>query len=231
MRRWATVLPLLLLLLGGVAWSVGLGHALSWQALAANLAQLRQVASSHPRLAPLAFASFYVVTAALSLPYGALLSIAGGVLFGPLEAVLCIVPGATVGATLLFLAARSAFGALLRERAASLLATVRPGLERDGFSYLLSLRLLPVVPFWLANLAPALVGMRLAPFVGATAIGIVPGALLFATVGAGLGDVLAAGGAPDFWSILTPRVLAERGGLALLALAPVVWRRWRRAHG
>jgi len=114
-----------------------------------------------------------------------LLGIAGGLLFGPLLAVVCIVPGATVGAILLFLAARSALGGPLRRRAASLLDRVRPGLERDGFSYLLSLRLLPVVPFWLLNLAAALVGMRLAPFVAATAIGIIPGALLFATVAPG----------------------------------------------
>ena len=231
MHRYTTILPLILLFLLGAAWAAGFGRALSWHTLASRLADLQRLTSAHPYLAPLAFAALYTAVTALSLPNGAVLSVAGGLLFGPILAVLCIVPGATIGATFLFLAVRSAFGGVLRRRAAPFLDRVRPGLERDGFSYLLSLRLLPLVPFWLLNLAPALAGMRAAPFVAATAIGIIPGALLFASVGAGLGDVVAAGGAPDVWSILTPRVLAERAGLAALALAPVAWRRWKGAHG
>lgn len=232
MRRLAAVLPILVLLLAlAAAWAFGLGQALSWRSLAAHEAELRRVVAAHPLFAPVAFTLLYVAVVALSIPNGVLLSIAGGLLFGPVLALACIVPGATAGATLLFVAARSALGGPLRRRAAPLLDRLRPGLERDGFSYLLSLRLLPVVPFWLLNLAPALVGMRLAPFVAATAIGIIPGALLFATVGAGLGDMIAAGGALDLWSVLTPRVLAGRAGLAVLALLPVAWRRWRRAHG
>ena len=108
---------------------------------------------------------------------------------------------------------------------------IKPGLERDGFSYLLSLRLLPIFPFWLVNLAPALVGMRLAPFALATAIGIVPGVLFLVSIGAGLGDLLALGGAPDVSAVISWRFLASRFGLAALALTPVLWRRWRRSHG
>ena len=230
MRSLLATLPLLVLLGAlALAWWFGLGHALSWRALAAHEAELRRAAADHPVLAPLAFTLLYVAVTAFSIPDAVLLSIAGGLLFGPALAVACIVPGATLGAVLLFLAVRSALGGPLRRRAAPLLDRIRPGLERDGFSYLLSLRLLPVVPFWLVNLAPALVGMRLAPFTAATVIGIIPGALLFATIGAGLGDVLASGTAPDLWSILTPRVIAGRVGLALLALLPVLWRRWRRS--
>ncbi len=230
MRRAAVFVPLLALLLGGGIAFLS-GAAPSWRALAAHEAALRAVAADNPVLAPVGFVLLYALVTALSIPNAALLSIAGGALFGTATAVLCIVPGATAGAVLLFLAARSALGGTLRRRAAPWLARLRPGLERDGFSYLLSLRLLPLVPFWLLNLAPALVGMRLAPFTLATAIGIVPGALLLATVGAGIGDLLAAGGAPDLWSVLTPRVLAERAGLAALALLPVLWRRWRRSDG
>ena len=87
------------------------------------------------------------------------------------------------------------------------------------------------LPFWLVNLGAGLAGMRLLPFATATAIGIVPGALLLTTIGAGLGDAVASGAAPDPWSVLTPRILLERFGLALLALAPVFWRRWRRTDG
>ena len=104
--------------------------------------------------------------------------------------------GATGGAVLLFLAARSTLRPLLARRARPFLERVGPALERDGFSYLLALRLLPVLPFWLLNLAPALVGMRLAPYTAATFLGIIPGTVVFASIGAGLGDVLASGGPP-----------------------------------
>lgn len=231
MRRLVRYLPLLILIVGlAAAWAFGLRRELSWEALAAHLASLHAVVAAHPIAAPVGYTLLYVIATALSVPEAALLSIAGGVLFGTVLGSVCVVLGGTSGAVLLFLAARSALAEPLRRRAAPLLDRVRPGLERDGFSYLLSLRLLPIVPFWLANLAPALVGMRLAPFFLATLIGIVPGVLFFVSLGAGLGDVLALGGQPDLSEILSPAVLLPRIGLALLALLPVLWRKWRRSH-
>ena len=138
--------------------------------------------------------------------------------------------GGTAGAVLLFLAARTALGRPIGRRAEPLLSRIRPGLERDGFSYLLALRLIPVVPFWLLNLAPALVGMRLAPYALATLIGIIPGTLVFASIGAGIGGVLEAGRQPDLSVILSPRVIVPLLGLALLSLLPVAWRRWKGSH-
>ncbi|MBN9561111.1 MAG: TVP38/TMEM64 family protein [Alphaproteobacteria bacterium] len=232
MRRLARFLPLFVLLAGlAAAWAVGLRQELSWPALAAHQAALRAFVTAHPVAAPIAYTLVYVAVTALSIPEAALLSVIGGLLFGTVLAAICVVLGATAGAVLLFLAARSALAAPLRRRAAPLLDRIRPGLERDGFSYLLSLRLLPIVPFWLVNLAPALVGMRLAPFFLATLIGIIPGVLFFVSLGAGLRDVLALGGEPDLSEILAPDILLPRTGLALLALAPVLWRRWRRSHG
>jgi uncharacterized membrane protein YdjX (TVP38/TMEM64 family) len=232
MRRLARFLPLLVLLAClAAAWAMGLRQQLSWRALAAHEATLRAFVAAHPVAAPVAYTLLYVAVTALSIPEAALLSVIGGLLFGTVLAAVCVVLGASAGAVLLFLAARSALAAPLRRRAAPLLDRIRPGLERDGFSYLLSLRLLPVVPFWLVNLAPALVGMRLAPFFLATLIGIIPGVLFFVSLGAGLRDVLALGAEPDLSAILAPDILLPRIGLALLALAPVLWRRWRRGHG
>jgi len=232
MRRLARFLPLLVLLAAiAAAWVFGLRKELSWPTLAAHEATLRAFVAAHPFAAPAGFTLLYVVVTALSIPEAALLSIVGGLLFGTVLAAVCVVLGATAGAVLLFLAARSALAAPLRRRAAPLLARIGPGLERDGFSYLLSLRLLPIVPFWLVNLAPALVGMRLTPFFLATLVGIVPGVLFFVSLGAGLRDVLALGGEPDLSAILAPDVLLPRIGLALLALLPVLWRKWRRSHG
>jgi len=141
------------------------------------------------------------------------------------------VAGATIGAVLLFLAARSALGGWLTGRSGGLLDRVRPGLERDRFSYLLALRLLPVVPFWLVNLAAALVGMRLGSFALGTLLGIIPGTAVFASVGAGLGSVLEAGRDPDLSVILRPAVIGPLVALAVLALLPVAWRHWRAARG
>ena len=123
---------------------------------------------------------------------------------------------------------RFALAPLLAVRAGPLLSRLRPGLQRDGFAFLLAMRLIPVMPFLLTNLAPALLGMRLRTFAAATFIGIIPSCLVFAGLGTGLGDVLAAGQPPDPSVALSPPVLLPLLALAALSLAPVAWRRWRR---
>ena len=139
--------------------------------------------------------------------------------------------GATFGAVLLFLVVRLALRPVLARRFGTLLERIRPGLEQDGFSYLLALRLIPAFPFWLINLAPALVGMRLLPYAAATLIGVVPAAVVFASLGAGVGGVLAAGERPEVGVIFSLPVLGPLIGLALLSLLPVLWRHWRKgAH-
>jgi uncharacterized membrane protein YdjX (TVP38/TMEM64 family) len=104
-------------------------------------------------------------------------------------------------------------------------------LARDGFNYLLSIRLVPLFPFWLVNLAAALGGVRPFPYVTATLIGIAPATFVFASIGAGIGDVLARGGRPDLSAILSWPVLCPLLGLAALSLLPVAWRRWRARDG
>lgn len=226
------VVPLFILLAGLLAaWWFGLTEALSWKSLAAQETALRDWAATHSLLAPLAFSLIYVAVTALSIPQASVLSVAAGALFGIATGVVTVAFGATLGSVLVFLAARTALAEPARRRAGPLVARIRPELERDGFNYLLSLRLIPLFPFWLVNLAAALAGMRLLPFVLATAIGIIPGVLFFVSLGAGLGDVLAAGAEPTLSLALSWRVLAPRFGLAALALLPVLWRRWRKPHG
>jgi uncharacterized membrane protein YdjX (TVP38/TMEM64 family) len=147
------------------------------------------------------------------------------VLFGTTMGGLLAIIGATCGAVVLFLVVRNLLGDVVAARAGRLIARIRPGLERDGFNYLLAIRLVPVVPFWLVNLAPALVGMRLGPYALATLIGIVPSTFVFASIGAGLAVVLASGGQPDLSEVLSLRVLLPLAALALLVLVPVILRR------
>ncbi|MSO80882.1 MAG: TVP38/TMEM64 family protein [Alphaproteobacteria bacterium] len=174
--------------------------------------------------APAAFAAMYAVAAAFALPGGTLLTLAGGFLFGTLWGGLAALAGATLGATVVFLAARTAFGDALRRRAGPGMRRLEDGLRENAMSYLLVLRLVPLFPFWLVNLAPAFFGVRLRTYVLATTIGIVPGTFVFAWVGSGLGAVFAAGGEPDLAIVFAPEVLGPLLALAALALVPVAWR-------
>jgi uncharacterized membrane protein YdjX (TVP38/TMEM64 family) len=227
-RLWPMLLILALL---AVALASGLLGQLNWASLAAHETALRRLVAVAPATAGAAYVAAYAAAVALSLPLGALLTVSGGLLFGALIGGMLAVAGATIGAILLFLAARSAVAPLLAARAGPFLDRVRPGLQRDGFSYLLVLRLIPMVPFWLVNLAPALVGIPLATFAGATFIGIMPATFVFAGLGAGVDAVLAAGGQPDMSLIWSLPVLLPLVGLAVLSLLPVAWRRWRTRNG
>jgi uncharacterized membrane protein YdjX (TVP38/TMEM64 family) len=108
------------------------------------------------------------------------------------------------------------------------LGKLREALRKDGFSYLLAIRLLPLFPFWLVNLAAAVSGMRLGPFALATLLGIIPATFVFSSIGAGVGSVLAAGGTPNLSIIFSLPVLGPLVGLAALSLAPVAWKKWKR---
>jgi uncharacterized membrane protein YdjX (TVP38/TMEM64 family) len=178
--------------------------------------------------APLLFILVYALSTAFSLPTGLLLSTVGGFLFGTLWGGLFNVVGATLGATMIFLAARTVLGDVLRARAGPSLQKLEAGFRDNELSYMLVLRLVPLFPFWLVNLAPAFLGVRTSTFVGGTFVGIIPGAFVFASVGTGLGAILASGGTPDGSALLQPHVILPIVGLALLALIPVVTKRIRR---
>ncbi len=178
--------------------------------------------------APIVFILAYALCTALSLPTGLLLSTLSGFLFGFWWGGLVNVVGATLGATLIFLAAKSALGDVLRARAGPFLQKLEAGFREDELSYMLVLRLVPLFPFWLVNLAPAFLGVRLSTFVIGTLVGIIPAAWVFASVGTGLGAILDSGGTPDGSALLEPRVLLSIIGLVVLALIPVVYKRFRR---
>jgi uncharacterized membrane protein YdjX (TVP38/TMEM64 family) len=231
MRLLRRLLPLLILLSLCVAvWASGIADQFSWQGLARHQAVLADWVGRHPVLAPLSYLAFYVVIAALSVPEAALATVAGGLLFGTLLGGTLAVFGATLGSVVLFLVARSALADSFAHRGGKLLARARGALQREGFSYLLAIRLIPVLPFWLVNLAAAFGGMRLLPYTIATLIGIIPVTMIFASLGDGLGAVLARGARPDLMVIVSPRVLLPLLALAALSLMPVLWRWWRRRH-
>ena len=233
MKRTGTagrhVLPLLVLGLvaaTSVAW-LCLRDKLSWPVVGTRLHEWRADVSSDPVPAGLAYVAAYAGVVAVSLPIGAALSVLGGALFGVALGGTLAVFSASLGAVLLFLLARSTLGGWFASRAGPLIEGLRPALQQDGFAGLLALRLVPVVPFWLTNLAPALLGMRLLPFLVATPLGIAPATFILAGIGAGAADTLARGMAPDVSALFAAPILLPLLGLAALSLAPAAWRRWR----
>lgn len=226
LRLWPVALPLLVL---GLVYAFGLQRHLSVEALAEYRETLSGLVQARPVAAAALYLLAYTIAAAAAVPAGPVMTMAGGLLFGIWLGTAFALVAATAGACLLFLAVHSALRPMVERRAGRLVDRIRPGLERDGFWYLLSLRLLPIVPYWLGSIAPALVGMRLGAFAAATALGILPGTAVFASLGAGLDDALARGaGKEGLSAMLSPSVLLPLLGLAVLSLVTAWWRRRRR---
>ncbi len=208
----------------------GCSASFSWTALAAHQAVLRTWVQADPLATAAGYVALYALAVAVSFPGAVVFTVTSGLLFGTALGVALAVCGSTTGGVALFLIARTALGPFLARRTERLRARIEPGLRRDGFSYVLALRLIPVVPFWLINLAAALSGVRLWHFAIATFIGIIPATTVFASIGAGLGSVLEAGRTPDLSVIFSPPVLLPLLGLALLSLLPIAWRYWNARH-
>jgi uncharacterized membrane protein YdjX (TVP38/TMEM64 family) len=239
-RLW----PLLLIVaIAAVVLATGTHRHLSFETLARHHGEIRDFIGAHQVAAVLAYAGLYIIVVALSIPGGLFLTLAGGMLFGGLLGGAVTVVSATIGATIIFLIARSALGEHLARRAGPMVDRVARGFVADAFNYLLFLRLVPVFPFWLVNLVPALAGVRLGTFVVATFVGIIPGTFAYAFVGSGLESVIAAQGVDyraclaagradcrfDFHvkSVVTPELIAALVLLGIVALIPVVVKRIR----
>lgn len=222
------LLPLLVLVAGLIAFfALGLNQYLTLDLLKENREALKVFVQDHKMQAVLAFIVAYIVVAAFSLPLGAVLSVAGGYLFGSVFGSAWIVIGATIGATILFLVAKTALGEPLRERFATQLKGMEEGFRKNAFSYLMLLRLVPLFPFWLVNLAPAFFGVSVATFVVTTFVGIIPGAFVFASIGNAANAAFEAGDELDL-SLTTllsrPDFYVPIIGLVVLSLIPIVYR-------
>jgi uncharacterized membrane protein YdjX (TVP38/TMEM64 family) len=209
----------------------GLNRYLRLDVLRANDLALHAFVADHPLLSAAVFITTYASVVGLSLPGGTIMTMSGGFLFGLWGGSALSVVGATVGAVIIFSIARHVIGDLMRARTGSFLARMASGFERDAFSYLLFLRLVPLFPFWTVNLVPALLGVDLRTFVMTTAMGVVPGALAYASVGDSLGLYFAAGSDVPIGQILNLNMIALRASLALMVLLPISVRwaigRWR----
>lgn len=206
---------------------VFLRDEVTFSALAENRDWLNGLRDANYPAFALGFVAAYALAVAFSLPGGLMITLAGGYLFGLFPGVLFNVVGATLGATALFLAVRAGLGDGLTKRLEAYggrMARIKAGLDENQWSMLFLIRLVPAVPFFVANLIPAVLNVPLSRFAISTFLGILPGAFVFTSLGSGLGEVFASGTEPDLGVIFTAPVLVPLVGLCILALIPAIVR-------
>lgn len=237
LRKWIAPLIVLALLVGG--YLGGLHEYFSLSNLIRHRETMVSFVSENIVLAVLSYIALYVFVVAVSFPGAAALTITSGLIFGGIVGGMSTVLGATLGAVIIFTIAKSSLGDTLEKKAGPFVKKMIAGFQKDQFQYLLTLRLAPVFPFWVVNIVPALLNMRLGPYALATFLGIIPGTMAFAYIGAGLDSVIAAqeeanpGCANagtcsiEIGALVTKDLLIALGGLALLSVIPFIIKKIR----
>lgn len=239
-RPWLPIVLIVLLMLAG--FSQGWHRQLNLATLIMERARLIDMVHGNLLVSAIAYIGVYIVTVALSFPGASLITIVGGFLFGWLLGGTLTAFGATAGACLIFLAARSSFGAALKAKAGPFINRLASGFRENAFHYLLFLRLTPIFPFWLVNIAPALFDVRLRIYAWATFIGILPGTFAYSFVGTGLDSIIeaqeaanpgcaAAGSCKiDLSALVTSEIILAFAALGVVSLIPVVVKKLRKAR-
>ena len=218
-------LPIIAILVVAVVGAFTLSDLLTFETLAQNRERLIDFRDANYLATVLAFVVVYVAIVAFSLPGATVATLTGGFLFATFPGALFNVTAATIGATLIFLAARYGLGERLAARmdaSEGRIQRIKKGIDENQWEMLFLIRLVPAVPFFVANLLPALVGVPLHRYVVTTFLGIIPGAVVYTSVGAGLGEVFARGETPDLGVIFEPHILLPILGLCALAALPIV---------
>lgn len=224
-------LPLLIIGIMAVAGALTLRDHLTFETLRDNRETLVAFRDTHFVLTVLGFIATYVVIVAFSLPGATIATLTGGFLFGTFPGFLFNVTAATLGAILIFLAAKWGLGDRLAARmdaSEGRVHRIKQGIAENELSFLFLMRLVPAVPFFIANLVPALVGVSLGRFAFTTFFGIIPGGIVYTSVGAGLGEVFARNETPDLGIIFEPQILLPILGLAALAALPIAFKTFRK---
>ncbi|WP_245308728.1 TVP38/TMEM64 family protein [Aurantimonas sp. 22II-16-19i] len=223
--RFVRYLPILVLVAAlALAYAFGLHRSISLDAFLESRDVLKDWVNANLVLAGLGFVLVYAALVAVSFPAASIVTVASGFLFGWLLGGTLTVIGATTGATILFLAARTAFGDVLRRKSGSAIARFAEGFRDDAFAYLLLLRLTPILPFFVVNVAPAFFEVSLRTYVVTTFLGIIPGSMVYAFLGSGLDQALVnvGEGEVSLSDLVTPQMTIALVGLAALAILGVV---------
>lgn len=224
-KSWKRHAPLAIILLVAVIGYVTLRDHITFDTLRDNREALLAFREAHFLLMTLSFLAVYITIVAFSLPGAAVASVTGGFLFGLALGTALNVLAASVGAAAIFWAARWGLGQTLAARietSEGSLKRLKAGLHDHEISVLFLMRLVPAVPFFVANLLPALVGVKFVNFAFTTVLGIIPGAIVFTWIGVGLGEVFDRGGTPDLSLLWEPQVIGPILGLCALAALPIL---------
>ncbi len=227
-------LPLFVILVVAAVGAFTLRDYLSFETLRDNREALIAFRDANYVLTVLGFIAAYVAIVAFSLPGATIATLTGGFLFATFPGALYNITGATIGAVAIFLAARWGLGDRLAEKmdaSDGMVHRIKEGIDHNQWEMLFLIRLVPAVPFFVANLVPAFVGVPLWRFVVTTFLGIVPGAVVYTSVGAGLGEVFERGETPNLGIIFEPQFLLPIMGLCALAVLPIILKALRGKKG
>jgi uncharacterized membrane protein YdjX (TVP38/TMEM64 family) len=245
-RRWVPLAILAALM--ALVFAMGWHQHLTTANLVKNYGVLQTFIAKHHVLAIATYIGVYIAVVALSLPGGLVMTLSGGILFGWIAGALSSLVGATIGAVIIFLVAKTALGESMVAKAGPWLGKLRTGFQENALSYLLFLRLVPAFPFALVNLAAAVLGVPFTTYVIGTFFGIMPATAAFSSVGAGLAMVVAeanaayqaciaakgaACGEPSISlgaALLNRHLLMAFAFLGVVALIPVAYKKWSRPH-
>lgn len=230
MKKLSRYMPLLLIIAGACfAWYFGLNKYLTFETFKNHRAILEMYIAHHYAISILIFAAIYVLVVSLSIPVATFMTVAGGFLFGQILGTALVVISATGGACILFFSASLASHDLLLKKAGAVVKKMQKGFQENAFSYLLTLRLIPLFPFVLVNLAAAVFQIPLRTFFAATLVGIIPGSFVYVSMGVALKEVTYKTGlTPDL--IVDPKIIAALVGLGVLSLAPVLYKYFQKSR-
>ncbi|MGH1483200.1 MAG: TVP38/TMEM64 family protein [Geminicoccales bacterium] len=209
--------------IASMAW-LGFNDRLGIDLLREHQYDLLSFVTSKPVLAGLLFTAIYALVVAASVPGLALLTMVGGYLFGWVLGATYTMIAATIASACVFLLAKSAFGAAMRERAGPMIQRFARGFKESALSYVFIMHLIPIFPYMVVTTLPAACGVPLPIYMFSAFFGILPATVLLARVGAGLGDVIAQEGPIEIANFMTTDIMLSLGGLAVLALLPVFYR-------
>jgi len=231
LRRSAPIISIAVVAILG---AVFLRDYLNFETLSENREALIAYRNDHYLISVLMFMAVYIVIVAFSLPGAAIATLTGGFLFATFPGALFNMTAATIGALCIFTAARVGFGdrlAAKMESSEGLVKIIKDGIDENQWSVLFLIRLVPAVPFFIANLVPAMVDVPYRRFIISTFFGIIPGSVVYTSVGAGLGEVFARGETPNLGIIFEPHILLPILGLCALAVLPIILKAVRGKEG
>lgn len=245
LRTWAPLLVIIALM--ALVFALGWHKYLTLESLGKNYGELNTFISNNLAVSILAYAALYIAVVALSLPGALALTLAGGLFFGWQIGGPVTVVAATIGATIIFLVAKTSLGETLAAKAGPSINKLREGFQENALSYLLFLRLVPAFPFFVVNLAPALLGVKLRTYVIGTFIGIIPGTMAFSFAASQLKTIIEKTNAEhaacilskgeaacpysiDASTLVSKEIILAFAAIGVVALIPVIVKKWSKRH-